>query len=238
MVKENTEVKKEEKFVEKETKEEVEVSKSEEIKKDKPSPSVDNKLANSPKKKSKANKKEEIIELEREYIIPLRKNFLNVPRYRRAKKAIKGIKEFLVRHMRVEGRDLNKVKIDINLNNEVWFRGIKKPCAKIKVKAVKKSGIVYVELAEVPEVVKFNQARLKKRAKKAESVKGKSKPLEKEVVDKDKDGVEDKIEEKEDIKSVEEKAAKVQKAAAKEVKHTAKGAHAKKTMPVRKSLKK
>ena len=131
------------------------------------------------------------------------------------------------------------MKVDcFNLNNQVWFRGIKKPLTKIKVKAVKKGGVVYAELAEVPELVKFTKARLEKRAKKAEGAKTKAKSVESKETDANKDGIEDKIEEKEDAKSVEEKAAKVQKAAVKEVKHTAKGAHAKKTMPVRKSLKK
>ncbi|MEA3329361.1 MAG: 50S ribosomal protein L31e, partial [Nanoarchaeota archaeon] len=105
-------------------------------------------------KVKKVEKKDEVkIELEREYIVPLRKGLLNVPRYRRASKAVKILKEFLAKHMKVEDRDLRKVKINIYLNNELWFKGIKKPVGKIKVKAVKKGGIVYAELAEVPEAV-------------------------------------------------------------------------------------
>ncbi|MDD2445137.1 MAG: 50S ribosomal protein L31e, partial [Candidatus Nanoarchaeia archaeon] len=96
--------------------------------------------------KNKKEIKEEKIELERVYIVPLRKGFLKVPQYKRAKKAVKTLKEFLAKHMKVENRDLNKVKIDIYLNNEIWFKGIKKPLSKVKVKAKKINGIVYAEL--------------------------------------------------------------------------------------------
>ncbi|MFA5485412.1 MAG: 50S ribosomal protein L31e [Candidatus Pacearchaeota archaeon] len=105
--------------------------------------------------KSKKDVKEEKIELERVYVVPLRKGFLKVPQYKRAKKAVKTLKEFLAKHMKVEDRDLNKVKIDIYLNNEIWFRGIKKPLSKIKVKAKKINGIVYAELEDVPDYVKW-----------------------------------------------------------------------------------
>jgi large subunit ribosomal protein L31e len=178
--------------------------------------------------------------LEREYIIPLRKKSLNVPRYRRAKKAVKAVKEFLAKHMKVEGRDLNKVKVDIHLNNEIWFRGIKKPLHKVKVKAVKKEGIVYAELVEIPQSVEFVKARLEKRAKAAEATTKapKTETPKEEEKDMDKDGVEDKKEESEDKKAAAETNLKKQKDAAKETKHTAKGAHLKKVAPVRKSLKK
>lgn len=163
-------------------------------------------------------------ELEREYVIPLRKGSMKVPRYKRAKKAIKTLKEFLAKHMRVEDRDLRKVKVNIDLNNEVWFRGIKKPLHKIKVKAVKREGIVYAELADVPEVVKFKQARLAKRASKVTAAAAgptQSQPGDSDK-DKDKDGVDDKVEEAEDQKSVAEKSAKDTKAEHKKEKHDAK----------------
>ena len=37
--------------------------------------------------------------IEREYIIPLRRRWKIVPRYKRTKKAVKAVKEFLVRNM-------------------------------------------------------------------------------------------------------------------------------------------
>ncbi|MCK5321043.1 50S ribosomal protein L31e [Candidatus Pacearchaeota archaeon] len=187
-------------------------------------------------KNPKAKKKEETpkVELEREYVVPLKKGSLKVPRYRRAGKAVKVLKEFLARHMRVENRDLRKVKIDTYLNNELWFRGIKKPANKIKVKAVKKEGIVYVELADVPEAVKFAKAWDEKRNAVDEKVKVKTPKVAPEA----KKTEEEKVEEKEDVKAGAELDAKVEKAMAKTQKHTAQGKHAKKSMPVRKALKK
>ena len=97
--------------------------------------------------------------IEREYIVPLRASWSKTPRYKRANKAVKTIKEFIARHMKVYDRDLNKIKIDRYLNEEVWFRGIKKPPAKIKVKAFKEGEIVRVELAVLPEKLKFKKAK-------------------------------------------------------------------------------
>ena len=113
-------------------------------------------------------------ELEREYVIPLRREWSKVPRYKRAKKAGKAVKEFLARHMKVYDKDLDKIKLDKYVNEEIWHRGIKKPPVKIKVKAIKDSkGIVHVELSEMPEKLKFKKAKEEKREKKAEEVKTK-----------------------------------------------------------------
>ncbi|MBI2046737.1 60S ribosomal protein L31 [Candidatus Pacearchaeota archaeon] len=120
-----------------------------------------------------AEEKSDIV-LEREYIIPLRRKCAKVPGYKRANKAIKSIKEFLARHMRAEGRDLRKVKIDKFLNHEIWFKGIKNPPAKIKVKAKKlKNGEIYVELAEIPEKVRYDIEREKKNIEAETKAKGK-----------------------------------------------------------------
>lgn len=201
-----------------------------EIKK-KSTPAVEKKI------KPKKDEKKEIVELEREYIVPLKKGVLNVPQYRRAKKAIRILKEFIVKHMKVRDRDLKKVKIDMYLNNELWFRGIKKPANKIKVKAKKINGIVYVELADVPEVVGYKMAWAEKQKNKVDKSKVKAPEKKEEVVDKDNDGVDDKVEEKETKKAGAERDAKAGKVAVKKIKHTAQGKHAKKTMPVRKVLK-
>lgn len=116
-------------------------------------------------------KKEEKIELTREYVVPLRKEFAKVPRYKKANKAIKALKEFMAKHMKVEDRDIRKVKIDGYLNEQIWHRGIKKPLHKVKVKAVKKNGIVYVELLDMPEVLKFKKQRIEKRSAQVSSSK-------------------------------------------------------------------
>ena len=209
------------------------IAESEEIKKESV-PAVEKKV------KVKKDDKKEVVELEREYVVPLKRGVLNVPRYRRAKKAVRILKEFMVKHMKVRDRDLRKVKIDMYLNNELWFKGIKKPANKIKVKAKKIGGIVYVELADVPEAVGYKMAWAEKQKSKIAESKVKTPKKEKEVVetDKDKDGVDDKVEEKETKKAGAERDAKAGKVAVKKIKHTAQGKHAKKTMPVRKSLKK
>ena len=98
--------------------------------------------------------------LEREYSVPLRKEWLKVPRYKRSNKAIKALKEFMVRHMKIYDKDLRKTKIDVNLNNEIRFRGVKKPYSKIKVKAKKfDNNIVKVELVNLPKHIEFKNKR-------------------------------------------------------------------------------
>ena len=186
------------------------------------------------KKKTKESKKEDSkVVLEREYVIPLRRKMLKVPRYKRAKKAIKIVREFLARHMKVEGRDLNKIKIDRYLNNEIWFRGIKNVVGKIKVKAVKDSdGIVRVELAEIPEKIKFELAREKKREEKVGKVEKKKPEKEEEVSEEEKEDVEEKE------KSSVEAGLKIQKQAAIKARHTTKGAVKTPKRQIRKALKK
>lgn len=105
--------------------------------------------------------------IEREYVIPLRIKWKNVPRYKKTNKAIRTIKEFLVRHMKIRDRDLNKIKIDKLLNEFVWFRGIRRPPAKVKVKAIKEGDKVRVELFELTRDLKFKKIRLENRNKKA-----------------------------------------------------------------------
>jgi large subunit ribosomal protein L31e len=109
-----------------------------------------------------ADKKPETKIIEREYIIPLRKEWRKVANYRRAGRAAKFIKQFIARHMKVPDRDISKVKLDIYLNQELWFRGKKKPPAKIKVRVSKKDDLVHVTLAEMPKEVKFQKAKHKK----------------------------------------------------------------------------
>lgn len=107
-------------------------------------------------------------QLTREYIIPLRRVWIRVPEYERSGKAVKAIKQFIAKHMKVADRDINKVKLDVYFNNEVWFRGRANPPAKVKVKAVKEGDIVKVTFAETPKYVEFLQKKHNKFRKKAE----------------------------------------------------------------------
>lgn len=120
-----------------------------------------------------AKKKEAKTEkIEREYIIPLRKKVKIVPRYKKTNKAVRTIKEFLVRHMKIRDRDLKKVKIDKYLNEYLWNRGIRHPPIRIKVKAVKEGDVVRAELAEseIPTKIKFKKLREEKITKKAKEI--------------------------------------------------------------------
>jgi len=163
--------------------------------------------------------------LEREYIVPLRKGWLKVPKYKRANKAVKTLKEFIAKHMKVYDRDLRKIKIDELVNNQIRFRGMYKPLAKIKIKAKKyDNGIVRVELVNVPIHVRF--AKLREARKLAESEKKKKveekkekKPEEAKPQLKDKEKAEE-AKEKE-AASKEESLAK-SKQQAKEIKHVSK----------------
>ena len=81
---------------------------------------------------------------ERIYSIRLRQKMKKYPKWLRAKKAVKYVRNFLSRHMKVEPEN---VKIDKNVNEKIWERGSQKPPARIRVRAVKfDDGIVEVEL--------------------------------------------------------------------------------------------
>lgn len=166
------------------------------------------------------------IVLEREYIVPLRAGWLKVPMYKRAKKAVKTLKEFMVKHMKVYDRDLRKIKVDIYLNNEIRFRGMKKPLHQVKVKAIKyDNGDVIVKLAELPKHIEFEVARKAKKA--AEMLK---KTSEKPVAEKKESEASEKLgslgKESEDTKEKKESSKlaeeKIEKEKAREEKHTIK----------------
>jgi len=180
--------------------------------------------------------------IEREYIIPLRERARAVPRYKKTPKAIKTIKEFLVRHMKIRDRDLNKIKIDGYLNEAVWFRGIKNPPHKIKVRAIKEGDIVKVELSEMPEKFKFKKAKIERIEAKAKEIVEKKKSMmekAKEVMQKpkeEKQTEEEKQEEKEKAKAGAEAGEKMKKAAAKTAKHQIGGKTKQPKRQVRKAL--
>ncbi len=168
-----------------------------------------------------AEKKQEAkLILEREYIIPLRKKWIRVPKYKRANKAVKSIKEFLVRNMKIYDRDLRKIKIDKDLNNEMRFRGIKKPPAKIKVKAKKfDNEIVLVQLGDIPEILKYKKLREEKIKAKIEK-KVDEKKIKEEVIEEKKVGEDKEAKEKEE--AAKEENLKIAKKQAREAKHTSK----------------
>jgi large subunit ribosomal protein L31e len=183
------------------------------------------------KKESKNEK------IEREYVIPLRSRYQRVARYKKTPKAIRTVKEFLVKHMKIYDRDLNKIKLDNYLNEFLWARGIKNPPHKVKVKAVKEEDIVKVELIDYPTKLKFKKARADKSAKAAEEIAKKKKAetnpredLEKKVDE------ESKEEEKEKKAAVVEEGKAMEKAAAKQHKHETKSQAKQPKRPVRQAM--
>jgi large subunit ribosomal protein L31e len=95
---------------------------------------------------------EDIIE-ERFYTIPLGKAWIS-PRKKRAPKAARILKSFVLKHMKVsteaEGEEEpERLVIDNEVNEKLWKRSIEKPPRKIRVRVIKdKEGVVTVLLAE------------------------------------------------------------------------------------------
>jgi len=112
--------------------------------------------------------------LERTYNIPLRREWLKAPKWKRTKKAVKAAKEFLQRHMKSEN-----VKLGRYLNEELWKKGIKNPPHHIKVDVKKdEEGNVFAELAGAPKVEEKKEEKPKKPVKpemKKEEIKEKKK---------------------------------------------------------------
>tara|TARA_Y100000310_G_scaffold3354_2_gene4293 strand:+ start:1808 stop:2404 length:597 start_codon:yes stop_codon:yes gene_type:complete len=171
------------------------------------------------------------VEIEREYIVPLRKGWLKVPKYKRGNKAVKTLKEFIARHMKIYDKDLRKVKIELELNNEIRFRGMYKPPARIKVRAKKyDDGIVRVELVNIPAHVKFARLReekkkqeLDKKTKAKKDLEQAQKPEEpKEGEAKPEEKTEETEETKEKKEAAKEENLKIAEQQAKEAKHTSK----------------
>jgi large subunit ribosomal protein L31e len=104
------------------------------------------------RRKKKKEPEEDIVE-ERFYTIPLRKAWI-VPRKKRAPKAAKIVKSFVMKHMKVRtggdgDEEPERLVIDNEVNEKLWDRGIEKPPRKIRVRVVKNNeGVVTVLLAE------------------------------------------------------------------------------------------
>jgi len=94
--------------------------------------------------------------LERTYNVPLRKSFVNSPKYKRAKKATTSLRKFLVKHMKSQD-----IKIGQHLNEHIWRHGIKNPPHHVKITAIKDDdGIVKAELEgfDYKDTVKAEEA--------------------------------------------------------------------------------
>jgi large subunit ribosomal protein L31e len=117
-------------------------------------------------------------EIEKIYVIPLKKTGFKSSKS--APTAVKRVKNYLTRHMKVESE---KIWIDDSLNNALWSRGKYHSPSKIRVKAVKfEDGVVEAYLPELAfkksrrELLKEERAKkepiLKKEAPEAEGEAG------------------------------------------------------------------
>lgn len=107
-----------------------------------------------PEPSARREREEEFVE-ERIYTIPLRRAW-DVPRKKRAPKAMRIIKAFIKRHMKVgelaiereEEEEGGRIIIDEEVNEKVWRRGIEKPPRRLRIRAAKdEDGNVTVFLA-------------------------------------------------------------------------------------------
>jgi large subunit ribosomal protein L31e len=93
-------------------------------------------------------------ELERVFTIPLTVT-RQVPKTKRAPRAVKEIKEYVRRHMMEkvseedEEKEEKEVWLDYRLNELIWSRGIENPPRKVRVKAIRfEDGLIEVSLPE------------------------------------------------------------------------------------------
>ena len=104
-------------------------------------------------------------EIERIYIIPLKKT--GYKSSKAAPTAVKRVKKYLTRHMKVEEKD---IWIDDSLNSELWSKGKYNMPSKIRVKAVKfDDGVVEAYIPEL-EFKKSRRELLKEEKEKKEPI--------------------------------------------------------------------
>ncbi len=97
-------------------------------------------------------------DLERKYIIPLRREFLKVQKYRRTQRAVNAVRKFVQKHMKSDN-----VKILRELNEVLNEHGRKNPPHKIEVKVKKveskEESYVLVNLVNAPLELKKKEVK-------------------------------------------------------------------------------
>ena len=133
----------EEKVAEEETKE---VSEEEEVLEEE----IEEGAEEKPERIEKEEVEEEIVE-ERIYTIPLSRAWISPPK-KRAPRAIRIIKGFITRHMKIKTEpteEAERLVISNEVNERIWSSGIKNPPRNIRIRAVKdKEGTITLHLAE------------------------------------------------------------------------------------------
>lgn len=112
----------------------------------------------------------------RTYTIPLRKEFLKTPRWRRAEKAVSTVKSFVVQHAKAED-----VKVGRWLNEAIWKRGAKNPPSRVRVNVKKEDSHVLVELSELPRKAKKEEVNTEEKLPAKVKEKKEEKPVKQEA---------------------------------------------------------
>jgi large subunit ribosomal protein L31e len=122
----------------------------------------------------------------------------DTPKYRRTDRVINIIKEFTQRHMQT-----NKIKIDQDLNRDIWSRGKRNPPRKIRLRMIKEDDDTVVVSSYIEEKRSLSEESEKESEVKAEKVEEKVEEKAKVQAEK----VEEKVEEKAKVQAekVEEK---------------------------------
>lgn len=150
--------------------------------------------------------------LERTYTIPLRKEWLKTPLYKRAKKAVAAVRQFTAKHMKTQ-----TVLIGPKLNLKIWERGIKNPPCRVKVTCWKdeKEDVTRVELFGF----KFEKKEKKEKEKKPKGLAGK---LQEKLGPKEEEKPKEKVTTKKDIKELKKGVEVKKEAPAEEMKEAPK----------------
>lgn len=98
---------------------------------------------------------------EKLFTIPLRREWLRVPRWRRSKRAVDAVRAFVERFAKAK-----EVKIGRWLNLELWATGAKSPPSRVLVKITKDKDIAKVELAKLPPKAAREAEKLKSKESK------------------------------------------------------------------------
>lgn len=107
-------------------------------------------------------KKADAKKIERIYTVPLGKAY-DYLHTKRARRAIKLLREFMCRHFRVEEK---AVRISAAVNDAIWRDGIQKPPRRIKVRAVLEEGKVKVWMIGEEEEIKKKEEEKKAKEEK------------------------------------------------------------------------
>jgi len=121
------------------------------------------------------------MKLERIYTVPLGDAY-EVPRSKRAPRAVKILKEFISKHMKADGE---KITISEALNRLIWERSIQKPPRRVKVRLIKDEGTIKAYLAD-EKIEEEKKPEEKKAEEKKEEPKKPEKPAEKKAEEKEK----------------------------------------------------